>query len=699
MFAENNKISDRQMFRLFTFDFLGIGTLLIPTALAGYAGRDGIFCILAGILFVFFYLKILSFLLADMKESYMDYLWKRCKKGFGLLLLCGYFIYFIMMASYTAYLFSTLVLSDLVKNISFPFVLFLILLLAFYGMNGGMEGRARVYEILFWILTVPLLIMLLAACRQVDVSYWSPVFVWDRRGAVSGSSYVFFCYSVATIVLFLKEYAVCGADGRNAHICKNAWNAVLFSGAVISALYLILLGLFGNDALAHMQFPAVTLMSRVQITGGFLKRTDALMFGIWFFTLYALLGSMIFYAGKISVYVGKKLGFCAEKRKGMPVYFFVIAAVYAAALLIYRNAAFLNMTEQLLWKAAAPFVAVVPACLYFFAEGKKGKKRRRAAGLFFLLACCLFLQGCRVAELEDKEFPLILNIKAEENFERQWLEQEYEGNKVTDYNHLKVVLIEREFLEDEAAVGEMLSMLEKEKELPWNAYVMVTESCDAINETETAPEQPLGNYLEELLENASCVKQDIYPTLGMLYQEKYNRRETVYIPYITIVDEKPAVGAYEVWKRGKAEGLVDTDTALASFFTQNAMREYTLQLSGECFVKITSSSCRLAQETVIGAGGLTEQIVTVHVSGEGVLLSETADLSAPGAKEALNGQTADYLNEIARNGLQRKIDIANSYKKTGQNNRNWYEKYKNKPADYEPDIKIRYAVKINWKNE
>ena len=34
MFSENNQISGRQVFRLLTYDFLGMGTLLLPTMLA-----------------------------------------------------------------------------------------------------------------------------------------------------------------------------------------------------------------------------------------------------------------------------------------------------------------------------------------------------------------------------------------------------------------------------------------------------------------------------------------------------------------------------------------------------------------------------------------------------------------------------------------------------------------------------------------
>lgn len=37
MFSSNEKISGRQAFRLLVFDLLGLGTLLIPTAVAGFA--------------------------------------------------------------------------------------------------------------------------------------------------------------------------------------------------------------------------------------------------------------------------------------------------------------------------------------------------------------------------------------------------------------------------------------------------------------------------------------------------------------------------------------------------------------------------------------------------------------------------------------------------------------------------------------
>lgn len=702
MFSENNQISGRQVFRLLTYDFLGMGTLLLPTMLADTAGRDGIFCILAGILSTFLYLKLLRYLLKGMKTSYPDFLKQKCGKVCGYVLWGGYFLYFILMASYTAYLFSTLMLNGLVENVSFYLVLMLILLLAFYGMAGGIEGRARVYEILFWFLMIPLFLMLFAACREVKPAYWSPVFVADGKEVLSGSYYVLFCYSMVSIVLFLKEYV---ADRRK---CVGAAEkAVWFSGGVFAVLYLILIGLFGAEALAQMKFPAVTMMSRVQITGGFLKRTDAFMFSIWFFTLYAMLNSMVFYSGNLAAKVIRDCGGYLEGKKRMLTYLILLLLVYGVTVLLYRNQQFLDRVTFLLWRIGTPFVVGVPVLLCLTGERKKHKKKVRVLVLVCFLFGCLFLQGCNVAELEDKAFPVLLNIRDQDDFQNVWLNHEYAGNKEVDYNHLKVVLIERSFLEKEAEVEDMLSMLEQEKEVPWNAYVMTTESCDRLAQTEGKLDTLLGNYLEELLENTSGIDQKAYPTLGMLYEERANHLETLYIPFVDIEGEqsgaveddteKPQITAYEVWKRGRAAGLVDTDTARAAFFTQNFADDYTLQLAPELYVKVDAASCRVKETEKIGVGGLTEQIVAVTVTGEGEILSGT--VSASEKEQLLNTRMEDYLNAIAAHALEKEIDITNSYRNLGADNRTWYFKYQNTPAAYEKDIKIQYLVKINWKSE
>ena len=48
MFSNNNRISTRQVFRLFVFEFVGESTLILPSQLAAFAGNDGLASIVLG---------------------------------------------------------------------------------------------------------------------------------------------------------------------------------------------------------------------------------------------------------------------------------------------------------------------------------------------------------------------------------------------------------------------------------------------------------------------------------------------------------------------------------------------------------------------------------------------------------------------------------------------------------------------------
>lgn len=56
-----------------------------------------------------------------------------------------------------------------------------------------------------------------------------------------------------------------------------------------------------------MKYPAITLMSSIHLRGSFLKRLDAFMIAIWFFTLFALVTVFLFYAQELVQKLRKKI--------------------------------------------------------------------------------------------------------------------------------------------------------------------------------------------------------------------------------------------------------------------------------------------------------------------------------------------------------------------------------------------------------
>lgn len=100
MFSNNNRISTRQVFRLFVFDFVGESTLILPSQLAAFAGNDGLASIVLGGIMGSLYLWYLAYVLKKMETDLVTYMerilptWM--KKIFLVLLL----VYFTGMAGY-----------------------------------------------------------------------------------------------------------------------------------------------------------------------------------------------------------------------------------------------------------------------------------------------------------------------------------------------------------------------------------------------------------------------------------------------------------------------------------------------------------------------------------------------------------------------------------------------------------------------
>lgn len=390
MFSSNDIISSRQIKRLLVFDMFGAGSLILPAQLAKSGNGIGVWSILAGMGFAGIYLWLLHTCSSRTVSDYMGFL----KTGWGnilsrLLYLC-YAVISILVCAWAAKLLTELVCDSLLDSREFMTALLVILLLAFYGASAGIEARARVYEILFWILVVPLVIMLLLCVRQVQVIQWFPLF--GDGDAISwswfwsGTWQCFAAFLPLTFLLFLVPHEQDQKKSGRAAAC-----AVVISGLALAVIYLILLGIFGSGALAREEYPVITLMGMVKIPGDFLKRLDAVMVGGWFFTLYALIGTTLFYgvvimhraltvsavsgkAARQGVRDGKADRQEIQDTQGMNGWFFVAAVVvYGIAYGFHIWPQLEDLAGRMFYLAGVPFAVIVPMISLLLCKGEAHK--------------------------------------------------------------------------------------------------------------------------------------------------------------------------------------------------------------------------------------------------------------------------------------------------------------------------------------
>lgn len=556
--SDNGKISSRQTFRLYVFDLMGIATLLLPPYLAKLCGTNGIYAILLGIGAGLLYLFYLGWVMKQMKTDLATYLCEQVPGWFGKLVFLFVFFHSVVTAGFCAYVFANLMQYSLVQDASYFLILLLIVLAAAYAVSGGIESRARVYEVLFWLVLVPYIGMMLASIRNLKWSYLEPVLQIDGANLGKGTYLVFLLLTPLFFSLFLigekeKNY------GRN--VVKTVASAICISGGILFGSYILLVGNFGTNSLASLRFPVITLMSTIQFEGNFLKRMDALMLAVWFFTLYALLNLHLHYGVRMLVELGNKKGKQKENTKVIKWLQIIMpaTAVFFVAYMIYLEETWMKVFLSYYAYIAVPFMIVVPVALLAIR-----KKKAQFGAVCLVLS--LMLTGCSSTELEERCFPMLVSVGLEDgkviygagfpksdatgqsnstgteikhsqvsdkDFVSSKGKFENRLNKEVDYNHLKVFAIEDDLLSQASIYSAMLQHLAETESFPRNAYVCVVDDVDELYEFEKQISEDTGTYLEEYLKKHEEHKERLL-TLGDLIDEEKNQTMVLYLPYIEI---------------------------------------------------------------------------------------------------------------------------------------------------------------------
>ena len=289
MFADNWKISLRQIKRLFVMDIFGISSLILPGIFSTLTGADGILCLTLGMAGGMVLLWLIGANLKHIKTDYYSYIKDTAGQLLGDVFMVFYFLYFVTLCGYVLNQVTMLVLTWLLPEGSWMGVCILLLLLAVYASMRGIEGRARVYEIIFWFLGIPLLIMLFLAMQEVHTACWTPIVSSGGAQFLEGTIAVLIFLLPLTALLFLKPF--CQKPQQLASCGRWAMFLVIVLNALI---YLILVGVFGQNTMGILKRPIITLMGMVNLPGGFFTRQDVLMTAVWFFALFALMNTGIF---------------------------------------------------------------------------------------------------------------------------------------------------------------------------------------------------------------------------------------------------------------------------------------------------------------------------------------------------------------------------------------------------------------------
>lgn len=562
-FAQNESISPRQLYRLYVFNLLGVGTLVLPNNLAKL-GKYGFISIALGVFMAWLFMWIVSEVRERRKTIY-DRSFDKTK--YAKILIYDLIIasYELSQAAFLAWIFVKLIHDSLIPDESFTVVLLVIMAVCAYALSGGVECRARVYEVVFFFVLIPLAAMLLFALSDVRLDY---LMIKDRVGVdfgiadiFAGAYYVFAASISVFNILFVRERTA-------SQIRWSVSKAILTYAGILFLLYAVLLGSFGKYSLSEIEFPAVVLMSDVQIKGSFFKRADALMLSVWFFTLFSVLIMSLYYSvlrcenfakntTKVIFTFNKNRGFSNNKQ-----------------LSCDRQKSHDEENSSMRSWCIIFVIAITVTLAYILESGDEIVKKYLgflmciAIPVIVVLTIGLMLTGCSAVELEERCFPTLAAVDVVAVDTDEITDKEVTGKEVTDYkeyvshrddlanessgyiefyynmdksyepeyaddiktavdsfeerlsqkadtNHLKVILIGKTLRNDKAAYASFMEYCKTSKKFPRNTYVCIADDINDIFDN-------MGDYYEQKMNKENHEDGEPIITLGTLLDDYTN---------------------------------------------------------------------------------------------------------------------------------------------------------------------------------
>lgn len=562
-FAQNESISPRQLYRLYVFNLLGVGTLVLPNNLAKL-GKYGFISIALGVFMAWLFMWIVSEV-REQKKSIYDRSFGKTAHAKMLIYDLIIAIYELSQAAFLAWIFVKLIRDSLIPDESFTVVLLVIMAVCAYALSGGVECRARVYEVVFFFVLIPLAAMLLFALSDVRLDY---LMIKDRVGVdfgiadiFAGAYYVFAASISVFNILFVRERTA-------SQIRWSVSKAILTYAGILFLLYAVLLGSFGKYSLSEIEFPAVVLMSDVQIKGSFFKRADALMLSVWFFTLFSVLIMSLYYA------VLRCENFAKNTTK--VIFTFNKSQCFSnnKQLSCDRQKSHDEENSSMRSWCIIFVIAITVTLAYILESGDEIVKKYLgflmciAIPVIVVLTIGLMLTGCSAVELEERCFPTLAAVDVIAVDTDEITDKEVTGKEVTDYkeyvshrddlanessgyiefyynmdksyepeyaddiktavdsfeerlsqkadtNHLKVILIGKTLRNDKAAYASFMEYCKTSKKFPRNTYVCIADDINDIFDN-------MGDYYEQKMNKENHEEGEPIITLGTLLDDYTN---------------------------------------------------------------------------------------------------------------------------------------------------------------------------------
>ena len=277
MFSNNGCISERQVVRMLILNLFTGASLFLPMALPRVSGKGGFYVFILGVGLSWIYLRMV---LKNIKTRTHNWL----KKILGIRSLATYVF---LIGLFIAVLHETFLFT-----MSRGWILFGMVCVLIYGASKGLEVRARLSEVFFYLILIPIFLIGVVSLPE---AHWSNVLEMDKitwSGLVWGSLITWVLMSPVEWYLWTKDSQ------------QKSWNTMVYKrglilgSTLVFVIYFLCVAVLDVDGMQAERWPTSILMQIVKLPGGFVARQDGLMLIFWIFSMFLSLSGAVYHASE-----------------------------------------------------------------------------------------------------------------------------------------------------------------------------------------------------------------------------------------------------------------------------------------------------------------------------------------------------------------------------------------------------------------
>lgn len=730
MFSNNERISAKQLKKLIVLDLISVTGIILPKIAASLLGKDGSLGIIIATVYALIFTWIMFLISKEIKESYLDYINESVGSFFTFIIGLFYCIKILFTCVLIVRLFSEVIKATLLYDTDLPIIILLLLLVSSYMATKGFEVRARVAEIIYLFVLLPVFGLLLFGVKNIERSNLMPLYNSNIEKIVSGSYSVFLIFTLLDLLLFcipmVRTYNT-SSSGKRKKKARSVYSYVAGAILIVSVFNLLIfitaIGILGSKEVSRNLWSSITTLQIIELPGNAIQRQDGLMIGIWTVSIFTLISGFIYYL----TYIGKGI-IRIKNRQYLSIPILLI--IFGISIIPIETDKMFLYYETYMYYIGIPLSLIIPLLILLIHKlrNKWIKKPIKHLALPFVLVFSLsIITGCSdMTEIEDRDFvqvigidylegeatlyfilPNLLSLTGQDSHDEEKLlvtisgdnfyeiEEQYglQSSKKIDFSHMKAIVINKGILKDSQVLEDFLEYVKEKNKISRNLPVFLSSS--SISELFSINGKlngGIGKYLEQIYDVNLIRNGNKKRTISDLILSMDNQNLTSYLPILNM--EKEVLKVMNI-------GILSEDKLVYELDNKNVNYFFVLQGYGENSIVFVDQD-NLGLPYGVKIESIKRKIdflwkdnkpyLKIKFTGKGNIGGQSLEEEV--FNQFLKNEITLIMDEIIK---IKKIDFMNLYSMTSYKNRDMWFQYETDPILFLEELvyEIKVDIKLN----